>query len=497
MMIAAARTGVWRRAAIWGGAALAAGGLAGRLPVVTSAGAFGAAVVVAVVVLEPALGLVLMLGLAPLKTLIATEAHFSLPVDIGQITLALAVFAWSIGRVTQRRFDPLPHTRFYAPLLLIMAGFGPSLFAATSTGAWLSEMLKWVEMLLLVGIVMDLARDGRWAWIAFGVVLAATLQAVIGLYEYFGGSGAPHLWISNFQRFRAFGTFGQPNPFSAFMGLSLPLALGLTWGYGRRGLVGWRERDARRRRYVAPASIALGYAACSGLLLGGLVASWGRGAWLGFGAAGVVMVFFAPRRRRRGAALLAVGAVLTAMMWTAGYVPAGIRQRVQSTLTEFTGFGDMRAVPISDENFALVERLAHWQAAVNMANAHPLAGVGLGNYEAAYPDYGLVSWPRALGHAHNDYLNVLAETGLVGLFGYLAGWAVIVWWTLCALRLSDPVLRGLALGLLGAWTHLAVHSFVDKLYVNNLFLHLGVMLGLAAVAYQYAQRPVEDMGNVV
>jgi len=178
-------------------------------------------------------------------------------------------------------------------------------------------------------------------------------------------------------------------------------------------------------------------------------------------------------------------------------VPAGIQQRVQNTLTEFTGFGDMRAVPISDENFAIVERLAHWQAAVNMANAHPLVGVGLGNYEAAYPDYGLVSWPRALGHAHNDYLNVLAETGVVGLSGYLAGWAVTVWWTLRALRQPDPVMRGLTLGLLGTWTHLAIHSFVDKLYVNNLFLHIGVMLGLLAVAYQQAQRPVEDTEHVV
>ena len=45
-------------------------------------------------------------------------------------------------------------------------------------------------------------------------------------------------------------------------------------------------------------------------------------------------------------------------------------------------------VPISDENFAIVERLAHWQAAYYMANAHPWIGVGLGNYETVYPAYG-------------------------------------------------------------------------------------------------------------
>ncbi len=49
-------------------------------------------------------------------------------------------------------------------------------------------------------------------------------NALIGLYEFFGGSGALVLLIDN--RFsRAFGTFGQPNPFGGFMGLLAPVAL--------------------------------------------------------------------------------------------------------------------------------------------------------------------------------------------------------------------------------------------------------------------------------
>jgi hypothetical protein len=40
--------------------------------------------------------------------------------------------------------------------------------------------------------------------------------------------------------------------------------------------------------------------------------------------------------------------------------------------------------------------------------------------------------------------------------------------------------RGLALGMIGTWTHFAVHSLVDTLLVNNIHLHLAVLLGLAA-----------------
>lgn len=58
-------------------------------------------------------------------------------------------------------------------------------------------------------------------------------------------------------------------------------------------------------------------------------------------------------------------------------------------------------------------------------------------------------------------------------------------------------MRGLVLGLLGTWTHLAVHSIVDKLYVNNLFLVIGVMLGVLAIAYSRHMEYAEGIENVV
>jgi putative inorganic carbon (HCO3(-)) transporter len=481
------------RSAVWMGLALLLGILAARAPIMLIGGGLALAALLVVTLVEPALTLVLMLSVAPLKTLIATEAPFAFPVDVGQMSFALVVGMWALWRVTQRPHAPLPRTRLYVPLAVIMLAFVPSLFSALSAAAWVAEYIKWIEIALLVLIVLDLRQ--RWTWIAFGVVLAAVLQALIGLYEYRGGSGAPHLWIADFTHFRAFGTFGQPNPFSAFMGLTLPLSLGLAWGYWSEAFtqiphnpLKWRLRgrsEQRPHRYpewLAPLLVAGFYAGCALILLAGLIASWGRGAWLGFGMASVVMVLFAPRRRWIGVLLLVGGGTGFALLWVAGFVPLSIQQRIESASRDFVGFQDVRGMPISDENFAIVERLAHWQAAINMADAHPFIGVGLANYEVAYPAYRVPSWPNPLGHAHNDYLNLLAETGIVGLVGYLVGWALIVTWTWQTLRTSDPLQRGLALGLLGTWTHLAVHSFVDKLYVNNLFLHIGVMLGLLAAA---------------
>ncbi len=438
-----------------------------------------------------------MLSVAPLKTLIETETSVPVSLDSGQIGFAVVVFAWLVWRIRTRYLAPFPRTWLMGAMGLLVAVFFMTALKAASFGAWATEWMKWVEMLVLVLVVTDFARAGRWPWIAFAVGWSAVLQALIGLYEFQGGSGAPHLWINDFRHFRAFGTFGQPNPFSAFMGLVLPLALGMAWGYLARAwqeMRRYRNAPSHYQSWVISLLLSGLWGGGALLILAGLLASWGRGGWLGFGAAALVMVLFAPRNRWIGVGLLAGIAVGSVLLLLIGAVPSTIHQRFASAYTEFTGFGDVRGVPVNDENYATVERLAHWQAALAMANANPLLGVGLGNYEAAYPDYALPRWPQALGHAHNDYLNMLAETGLVGFIAYVLVWGLIIYRTLRALRLSDVVMRGAILGLLGTWTHLAVHSLVDKLYVNNLFLHIGVMLGLLAYLEQRQHHVNLDSG---
>src|SRR5690606_4148983 len=102
-------------------------------------------------------------------------------------------------------------------------------------------------------------------------------------------------------------------------------------------------------------------------------------------------------------------------------------------------------------------------------------------YEIAYADFRLMNWKFPLGHAHNYYLNVLAEAGMIGLIAYVFYWAVVVFLTWHARRHPDDGARFTSIGLLGTWIYLLVHSLTDNLYVNNLFLHIGVMLGILAI----------------
>jgi O-antigen ligase len=99
-----------------------------------------------------------------------------------------------------------------------------------------------------------------------------------------------------------------------------------------------------------------------------------------------------------------------------------------------------------------------------------------------------MNWPNSLGHAHNIYLNFLAETGIIGLMAYLTLWVSIVWQTWRLTRQADVWVRSAAVGLLGTWTHLSIHHLVDNLYVANIHLHLGALLGVLSILIAATRR---------
>ena len=472
------------RTPIWFILATAVGLLAATQPPAITFAALALGAFALLDLITPLSALAVLLMLAPMRTLIETEAPRSLPLDIGQITLIGLVGFWLIESVTRRRSLPRPGwSPVFVPIILFVIATGLTAFSALSLGSWLTEWLKWLSVLLLIALCLDL---GSWEWLVFALVLAGAANALIGIYEFFGGSGALVLLVAN-RFFRAFGTFGQPNPFGGFMGLLAPIALMAALGYSSRLRRRWRLTGSLPLSTLA---IPIFYSAASALLVIGVIVSWSRGSWLGFAVSMVAVLLALPRKWWYGVAPVLLVSFAIVVLWLTGRLPASVISRVQSVADEMTAFSDVRGVDITPDNYANVERLAHWQAAINMAQAHPWLGVGFGNYEIAYPQYDLLNWPLAQGHAHNYYLNVFAEAGIIGLVAYITMWLVIMILTWHARRHPDPLARFIVVGLFGTWIYLAVHSLTDNLYVNNLFLHLGVMLGILAVLYRVQSQAV-------
>jgi putative inorganic carbon (hco3(-)) transporter len=458
------------------------------LPLWLSAGVMILSLFFAMTLAYPLVGLAIALLLGPFGALESIIIG-SVLLDSGQVALLFAFAAW-LGSGLSRRRLMIPRTQLNFPLILFILIALATLVDARSIGSGLIELIKWLEILLIIWLIVDIGLDPRrnprnYSYVIRGLLisllLAGLIQAVIGIWQFgLRGHGPEHFMVLG-RFYRAYGTFEQPNPFGGFMNLSALLAIGIvigllhSWKSGSIGLISFRQR-----RLFFPWLAFATLCAMASILA--IVFSWSRGAWLGLIAGVIILIVFSSNRFRHGMFLLfifgfiGIGALLLGA--SRGYGPAlSIAERLSGFQEEFT-LGDVRGVDINDANYAVLERLAHWQAAVDMARDDLWTGVGFGNYEAAYGEYALINWPAALGHAHNYYLNLLAEVGILGLTAYLFFWAVVAWQAIALIsRLMWPE-RGVVVGLLAAFAALAVHHLVDKLYVNNIYVHLGVMLGL-------------------
>lgn len=420
---------------------------------------------------EPRLGLILVIVAVPFGTVQQVRLGV-MNVGLTEVLVVLSVGAW-LMRLAIRREDVLQRGARPALLWPLVIFIGVLLLSLSKTWSLqhsIKELIKWFEV-LLVYLLVALGLNGKWARVlVLTVVAAGGLAALHGIYQFIFRVGPEGFVL--FDRFmRAYGTFEQPNPYGGYLGLTLPVALGLAV-VAALGLGRW----SRHWRWFTLAVAGI----CAALMLAALIMSWSRGAWLGLGAAVVGMVVALVVKSGRGAVLGVVLVALVAYALLAGglaHIPPSLVQRF-SDFIPYMGVSDVRGAEVTDANFAVLERLAHWQAAWQMWTDHPWLGVGIGNYEPVYPRYALSQWPLPLGHAHNYYLNIAAETGIVGLGAYLLLWGTALLQAWRAVRRGSGWELGVALGVLGVVIHLSVHNFVDNLYVHGMYLHLAVLLGL-------------------
>jgi O-antigen ligase len=382
------------------------------------------------------------------------------------------------------------------PLALFVGWTAITMLWAPDLVFGLPEVIKWVEIILVMLLAIDVAQRRGVAWILTGIFATTVLQVLIGIYEARIRGVGPLGFMLSAGVYRAYGTFEQPNPFAGFIGMVLPIAIAVTAYYVVRvaiSLISAQPASGTRHsslvtRYALRLTL---YAVVTVLLALGLYLSFSRGAWLGTAAAIGAVIVFAPRRLWIGLALGAIVLIGLIALSNAGLLPASIGERLADagTLLEIR---DVRGVPINDANYSLIERQAHWQAALNMLTEQPWTGVGFSNYQPLYEQYRLLNWPMPLGHAHNIYLNVAAETGVIGLALYLLLWISIFALTFRTIRRAQGFDRAVAVGLMGTWVYLGTHMLVDNLYVNNTHIMIGALFGLLAVI---AGRALDSISN--
>jgi O-antigen ligase len=134
-----------------------------------------------------------------------------------------------------------------------------------------------------------------------------------------------------------------------------------------------------------------------------------------------------------------------------------------------------------------------WKDTFTMIRANPIVGVGLGAYETAFSRYTKSDGSLRVPQAHNDYLQIVADAGIVG--GLIAIWflALLSRAVLRGARSRDPLYAALALGSGAGVFAMLVHSLFDfNLQVPSNAL---LFLFLSAVAVRVAAIVKTSEGN--
>ena len=407
--------------------------------------------------------------------------------------LLAAIVLWFLDGV-RRRSLRLQGSSLLIILAIYIISLILSLWGARNFVEGGGEVVKWLEFGVVLLLVRAMLPQRYAPWLVVALLAAAIGQSLLGLYQFIFQVGPE--WFILFGRFmRASGTFAQPNPYAGYLGLTLPVVASLfLWAMGQ-----WwagRTPDETSVSYFRPLWWTF-IAGISTALIGiGLLVSWSRGGWLGAIAGIGVVLFLRSRKTMIAGGLVTLLALTMLLLGALGpeLVPETVAVRAQG-VPRYLGFsGDnfqsILNEPVTDENFAILERIAHWVVAIRLWESAPWFGIGPGNYATLYPeiiqrDARLQRWGDPLGHAHNIYLNVLAEGGLIGIGIYLLFWFGIILWVWrgqkegwAEKRWQKGWYNALALGILGVLAHLMVHNLFDNLFVQGIYIHLALWLAL-------------------
>jgi O-antigen ligase len=423
------------------------------------------------------------------------------------IVLALMVL-WTIKVVGDKRLKlTIPQIAF--PLVaLIGVGLLQSISLMGSGGERRSLSLnvestrRTVIVLVFLLIAFVIAANfltSRRRLIALGGLLTifGLALAIFALVQHFTWNGKLYWFRPNTVSTSAFGPFVNHNHFAGYMELLIPLPIGLLM-----------SRAARRETRVLYgfAAAAMGIA---------LVASLSRGGMISLAAALVFLLLLSARLAKpapsydrrpdcqggvigrylpavlgrftristpasRVLIVLAIAGAITAGLFWVG--PDPVARRITEGQT----------ASANGQQALLSNRVWVWRDTVSMIRANPLLGVGLGAFGTAFSIYTQSDGSIRVPQAHNDYLQVVADCGIVG--GLIALWFLFLIFRAIwrGVESRDPLMAGLALGCGGSIFGLLVHSLFDfNLQLPGtalLFLVLSAVLAQVGSTVTAAER---------
>lgn len=309
--------------------------------------------------------------------------------------------------------EAIPQDSSYKYFFLLLTGGIVSFAFAKDLPVSLHSYVTFISLFLLYGMTRYFLMDIEDIHSSLNVLFLSTaliflIVQVLGISQQDVG-----------QTSRISSGMGDPNEFASYILVLLPLAYyRATSDWGVKRILNWV--------FIA-------------LFLSLLVLSGSRGGLLGFmGAAAVLIYYYSIGRLRQIFFLFLIGAAISYFV-----VPHEFWTRALSIVH-----------PETKGDVSISIRLENYEAALKMFRAHPLAGVGLRNFEFNSAKYGA----SVQTVVHNTYLEVLTGGGLLCFIPFLL--IIADSWRKLRLRKSyDGRIRDLLICLKAAFVSLLISSF--------------------------------------
>lgn len=352
-----------------------------------------------------------------------------------KLPAALLLAAWVWVRVRERRL-PRFH-RLHGALALLAVVVLASAAVHNQDTFTSVYLVRWVSFLLVTVVLMDVAAREVPVRLVLGAAVAGALVAAGGaLYSFVGLGDA-----------RATGPLEDPNDLAYVLVAALPL------------LVALRPRSSRHARGTVLGVVA---ALAAVPLVLGMAVTVSRGGALALVA---ILAWLGLRRAVSGRVMAAVGGAA-----------------VLGLLAAVVAFGPLVATAIGQKETIgasnVDTRALRWEVALRMLPDAPLVGVGPGGFRGNYYAYsGNAELAELTPVAHNMYVEVAAELGLLGFAGFVA---VIAVGLLAAERAArNPATRTTALAVQASLIGVLVASaFLSEQYYMPLWSMIAVACAL-------------------
>jgi O-antigen ligase len=342
---------------------------------------------------------------------------------------------------------------FWGIAALLIAAVA-SAFQATDPGKAVPDVFLLLTGAALFVAILNVCQTREQLLVVVGGALAGLLLASVqGVIQHFAGvySTLGFVAANGESLNRIQGSFGHPNEYAAYLAILLPFAVVVA-------LIKSLPTQLR----------ALGLAAAA-FAVPALVYSYARAALVTMIIGAILwLVITRPKIALWATIVLGVGALL--------FTPASLRERFSAT---------------GQQDVSVRTDVAG--SAVDIWNKDPWLGVGIGNFQLAYEDLSFAQDPgqRRLLHnqqilvptaAPSQYLNSLAEQGLLGVaaLGIFAIGAVVTAFRVS--RAPDPTVRGLGLGIGMGVAGLILYSTLEISMQEDQVLALFALLAIGSVA---------------